>query len=128
MMDQCARKLCRQRSTLGLLLFLGCRWRCLQGLKLSLNRCDIGIDQVIKQAGLLRIHLLAALGKLQTLELWDLVSQLLDNRLIAVDLLAHGLDAPHQLRRQSAQLFGSQVVEIGESHGADSARAGSTQR
>lgn len=65
---------------------------CLQGLKLGFNRRDIGIDQVIEQAGLLRIHLLAALGKLQALELGDLVGQLLDHRLIAVDLLTHCLD------------------------------------
>ena len=91
----------------------------MQGLKLCFNRRDIGIDQVIEQAGLLRIHLLAALGKLQTLELCDLVGELLDNRLIAIDLLAHRLDrltqcvdlmverldTLYQLRHQSAQLF-----------------------
>ena len=122
----------------------------MQGLKLCFNRRDIGIDQVIEQTGLLRIHLLAALGKLQTLELGDLVGELLDHRLIAVDLLAHRLngfthrldrltqcvdlmverlDALYQLRRQSAQLFRGKVVEIGErSHGADFARASSSRR
>ncbi|KPY54406.1 Uncharacterized protein ALO48_03059 [Pseudomonas syringae pv. rhaphiolepidis] len=50
----------------------------MQGLKLYFNRCDIGIDQVIEQTGLLRIHLLAALGKLQTLELRYLVGEFLD--------------------------------------------------
>ncbi len=68
--------------------FLSYRWRGLQGLKLGFNRCDIGVDQVIEQAGLLRIHLLAALGKLQTLELCDLVGQLLYHRLIAVNFLS----------------------------------------
>lgn len=63
-MDQGAWKLCRQRGALGLLLFLGRRRSCLQGLKLSFNRRDIGIDQVIEQSGLLRIQLLATLGKL----------------------------------------------------------------
>ncbi|MNY32494.1 hypothetical protein D3C86_1667140 [compost metagenome] len=118
-MDQRAWKLSRQCSALGLLLFLGQRRSGLQGLKFSFNRRDIGIDQVIEQAGLLWIQLLAALGKLQALELGDLVGQLLDNRLVAVDLLAHcldllveHLDALYQLRRQRAQLFRIQVVEI----------------
>ncbi|EGH42828.1 hypothetical protein PSYPI_10635 [Pseudomonas syringae pv. pisi str. 1704B] len=44
-------------------------------MKHGLNHRDIGIDQVIKQAGLLGILLLAALGKLQTLELGDLMGQ-----------------------------------------------------
>ncbi|UNB65995.1 hypothetical protein [Pseudomonas syringae group genomosp. 7] len=62
--------------------------------------------------------------------------------MIAVDLLAHGLDrlahrldllvecldTLYQLRRQGAQLFRIQVVEIGESHGADFAGAGSSRR
>ncbi|BBN61568.1 hypothetical protein PSYAR_15532 [Pseudomonas syringae pv. aceris str. M302273] len=115
----------------------------MQGLRLCFNRRDIGIDQVIEQAGLLRIHLLAALGKLQTLELCDLVGELLDNRLIAFDLLAHRLDrltqcvdlmverldTLYQLRRQSAQLFRGKMVEIGErSHGADFATASSSRR
>jgi hypothetical protein len=81
-------------------------------------------------------------SKLQALELCDLVGQLLDNRLVAVDLLAHGLDrlahrldllverldTLYQLRRQRAQLFRIQVVGIRESHGADFARAGSSRR
>lgn len=91
-MDQRAWKFCRQRGALGILLFLGRRRRCLQGLKLSFNRGDIGIDQVIEQAGLLRVHLLATLGKFQALELRDLEGQLLDHRLIAVGLLANGFD------------------------------------
>lgn len=96
-------------------------------MKLSFNRRDIGIDQVVEQAGLLRIQLLAALGELQALELRDLMGQFLDNRLVAVDLLAHGLDrlahrldllvecldTLYQLRRQSAQLFRGKVIEIG---------------
>lgn len=102
-------KLCRQCSALGLLLFLGRRWQCLQRLKLCFNRRDIGIDQVIEQAGLLGIHLLAALGKLQSLELRDLVSQFLDHRLVAVDLLAHGVDLRQQLRCQGTQLLSQDI-------------------
>ncbi|MNF54200.1 hypothetical protein D3C84_356240 [compost metagenome] len=122
----------------------------MQGLKLCFNRRDIGIDQIIEQTGLFRIHLLAAFGKFQALELCDFMSQLFDQRLVAVDLLAHSLngfthrfdrlaqrvnlvvealDVLHQLRRQGAQLFRGQVVEIGErSHGADLARAGNLRR
>lgn len=70
---------------LGLLFFPGHRWHLLQGLKLCFNRCDIGIDQVVEQTGLLGI-LLATLGKFQTLELSDFVDQFLDQRLVAADL------------------------------------------
>jgi len=70
------------------------------------------------------------------------VGQFLDHRLVAVDLLAHRLnrlaqhvdlmveclDTLHQLRGQRAQLFRGQMVEIGESHGADFARTGSSRR
>ncbi|KDD66150.1 hypothetical protein ABH912_005421 [Pseudomonas sp. BT76 TE3572] len=52
------------------------------------------------------------LGKLQPLELRDLVGQFLVDRFVVVDLLAHCLDClietfhtRHQLRCQSAQLF-----------------------
>ena len=101
----------------------------MQGLKLCFNRCDIGIDQVIEQTGLLRIHLLAALGKLQTLELGDLVGQFLDQRLVAVDFLAHRVDLRQQLRCQSTQLVGGHLVEIGRrSHAPDFARAGASRR
>ena len=62
--------------------------------------------------------------ELQALELRNFEGQLLDHRLIAVDLLAHGLDrlahrldllvecldTLYQLRRQSAQLFRGQLV------------------
>jgi len=112
-MDQRAWKLCGQCSALGLLLFLSLSWSCLQRLKLGFNRRYIGIDQVIKQAGLLRTQLFAALGKLESLELRDLVGQLLDHCSVATDLLAHRfnrlaqradlmverLDTLHQLRR-----------------------------
>ena len=123
-MDQRAWEFCRQCRALGLLLFLGRRWCYLQRLKLGLNRRDISIDQVIKQAGLIRTHLLAALGKLQTLELCDLVGQLLDHRLIAVDLLAHGLDLRQQLRSECTQLVGSHLIEIRRgSHALDFTKA-----
>ena len=67
-------------------------------------------------------------------ELRDLVGQFLDQRLAAadflarrlnllveriyrlaqrVDLVVEALDTPHQLRRQGAQLFRGQVIEIG---------------
>ncbi len=61
-------------------------------MKLSLDRRDIGVDQVIEQAGLLRVHLLAALGVLEPLELRDLVGQLLDEGFVVMDFLAHRLD------------------------------------
>jgi len=47
-------------------------------VKLIFNRGDIGLDQVIEQAGLLRIQLLAALGKLQAQRAARLVGQVFD--------------------------------------------------
>lgn len=123
-MDQRAREFCRQCRALGLLLLLSRRRCYLQRQKLGINRRNIGIDQIIQQAGLLRIHLLAALGKLQTLELCDLVGQLLNYRLIAVDLVAHGLDLRQELRSEFTQYVGSHLIEIGRgSHGVDFTKA-----
>ncbi len=53
-----------------------------------------------------RAYLLAALGELVAFKDGDLVSELLDDRFIAMDLSAHGVDLGHQLRSQCAQLFG----------------------
>lgn len=111
-MDQSARKLRRQGDTFRLLPSLGRNGSGLQRFKFGFDGCDVSIDQVIKQTGLIRAQLLAALGKLEALELRNLVGQLFDNRLVAVDFLAHcldflieTLDTLHQLRHQSAQLF-----------------------
>lgn len=126
-MNQCAWKLCRQSPALGRLLFLGRSYHGLQALKLSFNRSDVGVYQIIEQASLLGIHLFAALGKLQTFELGDLKGQLLDQRFVLADLLAHEInglthrldllvecrDTLHQLPRQGAQLFRGQMIEIG---------------
>jgi len=125
-MDQRAREFCRQCRALGLLLLLllSRRWCYLQRQKLGINRRNIGIDQIIQQAGLLRIHLLTALGKLQTLELCDLVGQPINYRLIAVDLVAHGLDLRQELRSEFTQYVGSHLIEIGRgSHGVDFTKA-----
>lgn len=53
-MDQRARKLWWQRRAFRLLTSFG--WRCggLQGLKFCFDSGDIGIDQIIEQAGLRR--------------------------------------------------------------------------
>jgi len=67
-----------------------------------------------------RADLLAALGKLVSLENGDLVSELLNNRFVAMDLSALGVDLGHQLRSQGAQLFGGHLVEIRQgSHAVD---------
>ena len=51
-MDQRALKLWRQRRALGLLLFLGLRWSCLQGLKLSFNcRDHAAVGPVVTRQG-----------------------------------------------------------------------------
>ncbi|MNE90367.1 hypothetical protein D3C80_1878710 [compost metagenome] len=59
------------------------------------------------------------------------MGQLLDHRLIAVDLLAHGfdrsahgLDLRQQLRSECTQLVGSHLIEIGRgSHAVDFTKA-----
>ncbi|MNI69205.1 hypothetical protein D3C73_1249410 [compost metagenome] len=111
-MDQSARKLRREGSAFRFLPNLGRSGSKFQRFKFSLDGRNVGVDQVIEQAGLIRAQLLAALGKLEALELRNLVGQLFDNRLVAVDLLTHcldflieTLDTLHQLRRQSTQLF-----------------------
>lgn len=53
-----------------------------------------------------------ALGELVPLERDDLVAEVLDHCLIAVDLLAHCVDLRQQLRDQCAQLVRCQLVEI----------------
>lgn len=107
-------------------------------IKLRFNGSDIGVDQIVEQTGLFRAHLLAALGELEALELGDLVAKFFDQRFVVMDLLVHDLnglahrldllverrDALQQLRRQSAQLFGIQLVEVGDrSHADDLARS-----
>lgn len=91
----------------------------MQRLQFRFDGGDIGIDQIIEQAGLFRAHLLATLGELEALELGDLVAEFLDQRFVVMDLLVHDLDglahrldllvecrdALQQLRRQRAQLF-----------------------
>lgn len=84
----------------------------MQRLKFSFNNGDIGVDQVVEQAGLIWAQLLAALGKFEAIEQRELVGPLLFGRLVIVDLLVHRLDALHQLRRQGAQFFRVQIVEI----------------
>lgn len=64
------------------------------------------------------------------------MGELLDDGLIAVDLLAHRfnrltqrVDLRQQLRSECAQLLRCQLVEIGQgSHAADCARAGDQRR
>ncbi|MNR64225.1 hypothetical protein D3C85_1867920 [compost metagenome] len=62
---------------------------------------------------MLRANLLAALGKPVPLEDGDLVGQLLDDGLIAVDLSTQGVDLRHQLRSESTQLVGAHLVKVG---------------
>ena len=71
-----------------------------------------------------RADLLAALGELVPFKDGDLVSELLDDRFITMDLSALGVDLGHQLRSQCAQLFGGHLIEIGlGSHSVDFTKA-----
>ncbi|MNR65385.1 hypothetical protein D3C85_1884030 [compost metagenome] len=50
--------------------------------------------------------------------------ELLDDRLIAMDLSAHGVDLGQQLRSKCAQLFVRHLIEIGRgSHAVDFTKA-----
>ena len=134
-MDQGARKLRWQGGALGLLAWLGC-YRCgTQRLELGLDGRDVCIEQVVQQTDLVRAELLAAPGKLMPLEEGNLVSQLLVARLVildllieAGDLLVEACDTLCQLRRQCAQLLGSQVVESRRGHGRDCAGVDDARR
>ena len=79
---------------------------------------------LIEQAALRRADLLAALGELMAFTDGVLVSELLDNRFITMDLSAMCVDLGHQLPSQCTQLFGGHLVEIGPgSHGVDFTKA-----
>ena len=98
-MNHGAGKLWRQRRSLWFLarLFWSRSWQeCAQ---LGVDSLKISIKQVVEQVALLRADLLAALGKPVPLEDGDLVGQLFNDGLIAMDLSAHGVDLRHQLRR-----------------------------
>ncbi|MNI84333.1 hypothetical protein D3C73_1412270 [compost metagenome] len=71
-----------------------------------------------------RAYLLAALGKLVAFEDRDFVRELLDDRLVTMDLSAHGVDLRQQLRSEGAQLFRRHAVEIERgSHAVDFTKA-----
>lgn len=122
--DHGARQLRWQRSTLGLLACFVRRRGGTKCLQLSVDGFEVSVEQVIQQAALRRAYLLAALGELVPLEDGNLVSELLDDRLIALDLSAHGVDLGQQLRRERTQLFGRHLVEIGRrNHAVDFTKA-----
>lgn len=98
-------KLRRQRGAFRFLPSLSRNGSGLQRFQFGFDGCDVSVDQVIKQADLIRAQLLAALDKLEALELRDLVGQFLVDRLMMSNLLVHRLDALDQLRRQGTQLF-----------------------
>ena len=92
MTDHGARKLRRQRCSLGLLAWFGRRSRRINRFQFGLDGRDIGIKQVFEQAALIRAQLLAALGKFVPFEQCDFVAELFDDGLIAVDFFAHRVD------------------------------------
>ena len=98
-MNDGAWKLRRQRCALWLLALLFGSGNWSEGLQLGVDSLKIRIEQVVEQVALLRADLLAALGKPVPLEDGDLVGQLFNDGLIAMDLSAHGVDLRHQLRR-----------------------------
>ncbi len=122
--DNGARQLRGQRSTLGLLAWFIRHRRGTQCLQLRVDGFEVGGEQVIQQAALRRANLLAALGEFVPLEDGDLVRELLDDRLVAMDLSAHGVDLGQQLRSECSQLFGRHLIEGGRrSHAMDFTKA-----
>jgi len=122
--DNGARQLRGQQSTLGLLAWFIRHRRGTQCLQLRVDVFEVGGEQVIQQAALRRADLLAALGEFVPLEDGDLVRELLDDRLVAMDLSAHGVDLGQQLRSECAQLFGRHLIEVGRrSHAMDFTKA-----
>ncbi|MDT4867257.1 hypothetical protein FQZ97_1021560 [compost metagenome] len=127
--DHGARKLRWQRCALGLLAWFGWGNRGIYGFQLRFDGGDVRVDQIFQQTALGWAQLLAALGELVPFEQRDFVGEVLDNRLVAVDLLTHHVYLREQLRGQCAQLVRCQLVEIGRgSHAADCARAGGQRR
>lgn len=123
-MNYGAWKLRWQRRTLRLLALIFWSGSRPEGLQLGVDSLKISVEEVVEQVALLRADLLAALGKPVPLEDGDLVGQLLDDGLIAVDLSAHGVDLRHQLRSECTQLVGGHLVEVGRgSHALDFTKA-----
>lgn len=96
--DHGARKLRWQRCALGLLPGFGLSNRRIDCFQLRLDGGDVGVEQVIQQAALVRAQLLATLGELVPFEQGNFMGELLDDGLIAVDLFAHRIDLREQLR------------------------------
>ena len=91
-----------------------------QRFKFGFDGCYVSIDQVIKQDGLIRAQLFAALGKLEALELRDLVDQFFVGYFVMVDLLTHRLDflieildTLHQLRARARSCSGFKWSRLG---------------
>lgn len=91
-----------------------------------------------ESTNLFRAHLLLTFGELGVLELGDLVAEFFDHRFVVIALLVHDLgglahrfellveprDALQQMLRKCTQLFGVQLVEVGDqSYAADLARS-----
>lgn len=107
MTDNRTRKLQRQRRLLGLLTWFGRRSRRIDRFQLSLDGCNISVEQVVEQAALVRAQLLAAIGELVPFEHGYFVGELFVDCFDPMHLLAHGVDLRQQLRRECTQLIGA---------------------
>jgi hypothetical protein len=105
--DNRTRKLQRQRRLLGLLTWFGRRSRRIDRFQLSLDGCNISVEQVVEQAALVRAQLLAAIGELVPFEHGYFVGELFVDCFDPMHLLAHGVDLRQQLRRECTQLIGA---------------------
>jgi hypothetical protein len=106
------------RQVLGQLLALGgslvALGRCLrrQLLQLALQRLQIGVDRLFKQALLLGAEVLALGRELQPLEHGHLVRDLVDRGLLERDLAVALMDLAHQRAHDFAQLLRVQGLEL----------------
>ena len=96
---------------LGFLLVV-LQWRCLQVLKLGLQRSDVGVHRFLEQRPLLGIELFAARAELDAPQVGDLVGQLLQLGIAPLDLMGVLIDAREQVRSQLAQLALAQRGEL----------------
>ena len=97
---------------------------------------QVTVDQFVQQLALNRIELFTASGVIVTFENGKLVRQLLDDRitvhqrpLLPAQGLILGVQGVHQFSRQSAELIGRELVEIGAlSHAQQYAKPGYSVR
>ena len=87
------------------------RWFWCQDFKLCFDGGQVGLNQVVEQAGLIRAERLGTFGEAVTLELSDLVYELLVSGLLVQHFFIKHFDMLKQPRSKAAQLFGVEPIK-----------------